>query len=257
MSKEQSYKNSQSSLILNFRETNGIRTFVKRFGMAFMRRIPKGEDPHSFAHIYSNSLSGLTDVLNNYIEVYELCDISRSQVQRLRQVFYEILLPEGNGNRDSFREHLLHVLSVLNTTDRQLVLRLRHLNALEAFRLDEARKCLQAGSALGAIVMAVSAVEHRLHRLLEKHDPRTYKMRFRDATLGAIVSVFRVNSSYQGSAFDRLRKRLPDKHRPLMELLNVYRIFSAHPKDEIVTHQTARIILALSFVFLMDESLAG
>ena len=144
---------------------------------------------------------------------------------------------------------------MLKLTDDQLTKRLKRLGNLEAFRLYEAMKCLRANCALGAIVMAVSAVEHRLHMLLQRLDSRTYRRSFAKATLGGIIALFRTDSPYKGRAFDRLRKFLPEKHRPLMEVLNIYRIFSAHPKDEIITYQTARAILAFSFLLLMDETL--
>jgi len=45
---------------------------------------------------------------------------------------------------------------------------------------------------------------------------------------------------------------MPRKHRPLVTLLNEYRVFSAHPKEEKVTAQIAESVLHLCFAFLTD-----
>ena len=40
-----------------------------------------------------------------------------------------------------------------------------------------------------------------------------------------------------------------------MDLLNIYRVYSTHPKSKDITQNIAKSVLSLSFVFLTDKRL--
>ena len=101
--------------------------------------------------------------------------------------------------------------------------------------------------------MAVSAVEARITGIVRRHDPILYDSQFARATLGQLVQLFDDNH-YTQPKFTSLKKLMPDKHKPLVVLLNQYRVFSAHPKAERITIQIADAILKLSFTFMIDPA---
>ena len=101
--------------------------------------------------------------------------------------------------------------------------------------------------------MAVSAVEARIASIVRRHDQALYDSQFAKATLGQLVQLFDENR-YTAPKYTSLKKLMPSKHRPLIELLNRYRVFSAHPTDETVTLQIADAILKLCFTFMIDPA---
>ncbi|MBI4401735.1 MAG: hypothetical protein HY581_08900 [Nitrospirae bacterium] len=101
--------------------------------------------------------------------------------------------------------------------------------------------------------MAVSAVENRLIEIIRKKHDRLYRKEFTRFTLGQLIQVFDENQ-YKAKKYASIKKLLPVKHKPLLLLLNQYRIFSIHPKGEVVTAQIAESILHLSFTFMFDKA---
>jgi len=124
----------------------------------------------------------------------------------------------------------------------------------ECERLDEALVCFQNYCFYASIVMAVSAVESRIHELIKKTDKVLYSSsKFEKFTLGRIIQVFD-EKQYPGKEFKAMRELMPSKHKPLIALLNQYRVFSAHQKEETITAQIAESVLHLAFNFMMDVS---
>jgi hypothetical protein len=99
--------------------------------------------------------------------------------------------------------------------------------------------------------MAVSAVEFRLHYMIKKTDGALYSENFERAMLGQLIQIFDKNE-YKDEKYGKIKQLMPERHRPLVKLLNEYRIVSAHPKEIKITPQIAESILNLSFAFLTD-----
>lgn len=83
--------------------------------------------------------------------------------------------------------------------------------------------------------MAVSAVEARLHYLLKEAAHKLYKTEFEKANLGRLISLFS-DDEYKAKRYDKIKKILPREHKPLIDLLNHYRVLSAHPKSKGISH---------------------
>lgn len=87
--------------------------------------------------------------------------------------------------------------------------------------------------------------------MIRNKDKKLHADHFKKATLGQLIQVFD-EKQYTDVKFQKIKKLMPEKHKPLITLLNLYRVFSAHPKEEKITPQIAESILHLSFAFMMD-----
>jgi len=247
---------SNNGLIWSFKKKGGLEAEAKAVQKWFLKHFPKEKDQHFFQHTYTYRLSNFNGRFKKYIELFSYLDISPDETNHLYQLFYSVSNPDANRTKKDYEQHMFFAIRELKRTDEIMTERLKMLSRIECIRLYEAMRCLDMQCNLSSVVMAVSAVEYRLHQLFAKTSPKLYKKEFQRATLGGIIEVFRINSTrYTASKYNKLKKILPEKHRPLMEMLNVYRIFSAHPKDEVITTQTAKAILSLAFLLLIDEVL--
>ena len=145
-----------------------------------------------------------------------------------------------------FTQKIGHLLEVhLNDNFKK---RLRHFSYTEIFRLDEALFTLKNEAYLSSIVMSVSAAESRLHRIVQSELPRQYKKdKMSKATLGGLLHQIDTNKKYR-----RIRESLSEKFPSLLTMCNHYRIFSAHPKEEMMSYQDALAIFGLVVSFLLD-----
>lgn len=232
----------------------GFATIFEQSTGAIARAFPIEKDDHAFGHYYTHQLQSVTSLFQFYIELFEHLDISDGTVHNLKQAYWMVYLPGASRTKKAFVRNVEFALSIIRNADEEFKSKISLLSRVECIRLHEAMQSLATDCHLSAVVMAVSAVEHRLHKIVEKTDPALYAANFADATLGGIIQLFQPDH-YKAVKFQPFKNILPDKHKPLMEMLNIYRIFTAHPKDENVTHQTAAAILSLSFLLLTDESL--
>jgi hypothetical protein len=68
-------------------------------------------------------------------------------------------------------------------------------------------------------------------------------------------SSFYFLTSLQREDLENLRNIIPDKHLPLLQYCNTYRVFSVHPKKEKINRANATTILCMTCSFLFDEKL--
>ncbi len=257
-SKVKSHHNTPgtASGIEKIKESNGIAKVALDFKKKFLRHFPKERDDHFFHHTYSYRAKPFLGLLAFYTDLYEYLDLSHEKTNDLRATLYDLDNPTSNRTKEKFKLTFKHFILLLNRTDPQITKRLKKLNLIECLRLEEAMDCLGINCNLASVVMAVSAVEYRLHKLIAKKNKKVYENTFENQSLGGLIGLFRKNSQYKGPQFDKLRQVLPERHMHLMEILNMYRIFSAHPKDIHITHQLAKAILSFSFLLLVDPELA-
>ena len=138
--------------------------------------------------------------------------------------------------------HLLEVHLVDN-----LKKRLRNFSQTEIFRLDEALITLKEEAYLSSIVMSVSAAEGRLHLMVQHELPGQYKKdKLAKAPLGTLLNQISSNKKYK-----KIKERLSEKFPSLLTMCNHYRIFSAHPKQEVMNYQDALAIFGLVMSFLL------
>ncbi len=245
-------KSSDYGIIGLIKENKGILPIFQDFNNDFIKNFPKERDAHFFGHTYTYRRQFINDLLGFYTDLYEFLDISQDETRSLEQYHYKIALPNMNRTIDAFKNHAMHFSNYLEETDKEIMVSLKKLSKIECLRLNEAMKCLQMNCNLACVVMAVSAVEYRLHKLLQKANKRLYESEFKTVALGGIVELFRRNTRYVGNKYNKFKKVLPEKHLHIMESLNTYRIFSAHPKEEQISTQTAKAILSFSFILLVD-----
>lgn len=190
---------------------------------------------------------------HKYVLCARFLDLDRYSVNRMTETLTALSSPHQIENHRAFVSLLndLH-MSVL-FVEGKLTNKLNHLSCEECVRLDEALVCFHNYCFTASVAMAVSAVEYRLVDLLKKKHERLYREEFSRFTLGQLIQVFDGNQ-YKAPKYARIKKLLPVKHKPLLLLLNQYRIFSVHPGVEPVTPQVAESILHLSFTFVLDEA---
>ena len=115
----------------------------------------------------------------------------------------------------------------------------------EIKRLTEAFNCYVQELNYSAVVMSVSAIEHRLFSLMIS---KCSDKRLEDLTLGQLIKEY---TDHKGKYFNVI----PKKHEPLLNYCNTYRVFSVHPKKEKITRAIATSILCMSCSFLFDKEL--
>jgi hypothetical protein len=115
----------------------------------------------------------------------------------------------------------------------------------EKKRLNEAFNCYVQELNYSAIVMSVSAIESRLFSLMMSKCP---DKKLEDLTLGQLIREYTEHKEKYG-------KVIPEKHEPLLDYCNVYRVFSVHPKKGKITRSIATSILCMACSFLFDKDL--
>ena len=126
------------------------------------------------------------------------------------------------------------------------------LTCEECDRLDEALNSFENYCYYSSVIMAVSAVEARLHYLIKTKNVNLYNRSFKNATLGQIIQLLDP-SQYKDKKFNSIKQQLQVRFKPLIEVLNIYRVFSAHPTAEKIDFKIAQSILGFSFSFLLSE----
>lgn len=115
----------------------------------------------------------------------------------------------------------------------------------EKERMNEAIHNHLEGCCYSCVAMSVSAVESRLLKLMCLVSP-TSKQELEKKTLGQLIYEY-VNNK------DNYKNVVPEKHEPLLQLCNVYRTFSVHPKKQKIKPTIANSILNLAIEFLTDQ----
>ena len=187
-------KSSDYGIIGLIKENNGIIKFARDFREHFLRNFPPEKDDHFFAHTYDYSVGGFVSILGFYKQLYEYFDISPSMSETLEHYVYEVRNLDANRTKEKFRLTFKGLIENLENADKQIMKKLNMLNKTECFRLNESILCLNIDCNLASVVMSVSAVEHRLHKLLLKANKKIYKHDFETAALGGIIELFRKDS---------------------------------------------------------------
>jgi hypothetical protein len=192
-----------------------------------------------------------------YTKKYATCcsylDCHAYTIQDIERACQDLAVPERMSSLKEFDACLSLIRDSIAFIEDDISEKLRRFTCLECERLDEAIECLRNYCFYASVVMAVSAVEARITEIVKKHDKALYDAQFAKATLGQLVQLFD-DKHYTEAKYSHLKRLMPDKHKPLVALLNQYRVFSAHPKTERITYQIADAILKLSFTFMIDPA---
>lgn len=186
-----------------------------------------------------------------YVQVAKFADANRYTVDEMSALLTRLDSPEGIQGYEDFLGLMNQFRSHITFIESELHQKLDRISCYECSRLDEAIVAFSNYCFTASIAMAVSAVENRLIELIRKKNKTLYMKEFKRFTLGQLIQVFDENQ-YKAKQYARIKKLLPPKHKPLLLLLNQYRIFSVHPTGEPVTPQIAEAIVHLSFAFMLD-----
>jgi len=218
----------------------------------------KNEDWCPFSHEFGapdflvcyRSHSGI-ETLQNMLEKYRLCNqmlnSNRYYLDSYTNVVTTLQYPETIKSYDDFAQSLKNLAYVIAILDKNVQEKLQNLTCLECIRLDESLVDYQNHCKYSSIIMAVSAVEYRLHKMIKNIDEERYETQFGDATFGQIIKQF----TDEGKSKE-IKELLDPTHLPLIQLLNKYRILSAHPKSVDIPDVITDSIVSLSFAFLTD-----
>jgi hypothetical protein len=191
------------------------------------------------------------EVLLSMLDKYQLCnhflDSNRYFLDEYSRIVTGLHHPETINNYDYFENQLSTLSVAINRLDSSVQECLNRLCCIECQRLDECLINYSNHSQYSSIIMAVSAVEFRLHWMVRKLDDKRYEKEFEDATLGQII--YQVSDK---GKYDDIKKLLQPTHIPLIQLLNKYRILSVHPKVQQIPQGIVNSIVSLSFSFLTD-----
>jgi hypothetical protein len=191
-----------------------------------------------------------------WLEKYVICcnflDVDRYTVNEMSDILTKLKNPEIIVYCKDFKSRLDRSKVCIDFIEKDIKRKLENFTCQECQRLDEAIVCFLNHCFYSCVTMAVSAVETRIHEMIRKYRKSLYLSYFKKATLGQIIQVFDTYK-YTDKKFKKIKELLPPKHKPLVALLNQYRVFSVHPKEETITAQIAESILHLSFCFMMDS----
>ena len=190
---------------------------------------------------------------NKYVLCAKFLDIDRYAVNRMTEILQILSTPHRIENYREFLSFTNDFHSSVAFVESKLMNKLNRMSCEECVRLDEALVCFHNYCFTASVAMAVSAVEYRLIDLLKKKHERLYVTEFSRFTLGQLIQVFD-ETQYKAGKYAKMKKLLAVQHKPLLLLLNQYRIFSVHPGVQPVTPQVAESVLHLSFAFLLDQA---
>lgn len=197
-------------------------------------------------------VTALLNWTGKYIICCKYLDANKYTVDNMGKVLTRLRIPETMTSYEDFDKLILELNEHIAYIEPDVSKKLSRLICRECHRLDEALVCCQNYCFYSSIVMAVSAVECRIIEMIRRSNEELFISHFAKSTLGQLIQVFD-EDQYTSEEFKEIKKLMPAKHKPLILLLNQYRVFSAHPTEEAITYQSAEAILHLSFKFLMDS----
>jgi len=195
--------------------------------------------------------SGYFDYLKQFSNIADFLSSEPAFVRDLNELIQILENPVLNSTLDDFNKNLDLLAACVDKIEEEIHLKLHSMTCLETQRLGESFVCFRAESYTASVTMAATAIEARLHYLVNKNNKKLYQQQFAKKTLGGIIEIFDKNA-YKDKKYNGLKKIVPERHKPLLDLINTYRIFSAHPKVTSLDYTTARTILLLSCLFLLD-----
>ena len=173
----------------------------------------------------------------------DLMDQSKKDLEkRLDSILNHIIFSR---NVKEFRYSVAIIKAIFDNTILEFQKKIGLLDEDEKTRLNEAFNCYINELNYSTIVMSVSAIESRLFSLMISKAPDS---KLEELTLGQLIWEYTHNKEKYGNV-------IPEKHEPLLNFCNIYRIFSVHPKKEKITRANSTSILCMTCSFLFDENL--
>jgi len=180
----------------------------------------------------------------------ELCKLLKPKAlqqfhQTLLQAELSLTNPKETNRLKDFKRRLKVVRLSFDLVKDEIVTFCSAFDDEEQERVNEAIHNYLEGCYLSCVAMSVSAVESRLLKLMSIVSPES-KRTLERKTLGGLIGEYTKNR-------DKYNDVVPEKHEPLLDLCNTYRIFSVHPKKQRIPATVATSIFNLAMAFLMDQ----
>lgn len=195
---------------------------------------------------YTPMYTGFYEPLKSVISVCDILGIEllEKTQEQLNTDVNNLSQPEIVKKKLNFVACLDNITATFLLAKKDIEKILASLSPEEIERLNEAIHDYLEGCNYSAVAMSVSAIEYRLLQLMKLRAPNE---KFDRATLGELIEKALTDNKYA--------KLIPDKHEPLLQLCNKYRIFSVHAKREKITKALSASVLNLTFLFLLDRSM--
>jgi hypothetical protein len=205
------------------------------------------DNTRDYAYCFIPRFKAYWEVIRDIVDICDLLGISELDEEKseMTQRVGFLHNPWAIATRAAFEQHLGFITWAFKRASDELTRKLQLLDEEEKARLNEALNCYIQGCNYAAVAMAVSAIEFRLLSLMKSVKPNP---KLDEYTLGDLIWEYLQHK-------DEYENIIPNKHKPLLELCNQYRIFSVHPKKEKITRSIATSIINMAFAFLLDEEL--
>jgi hypothetical protein len=177
--------------------------------------------------------------------VFGIADLMLLQPELKKRV-HRLGEPEIVKNRKEFEDNLNFVANTFRDKGFPIASITSQLQPTETLRLVEAIHCLFEGCLHSSVAMAASAIEFRLLDFMKRISPSSSK-ELEQKPLGSLIQNCLSDPAYSA--------KLPERHRPLLQLCNEYRVFSVHPKMEHINQNEAIAVISLAFSFILDKRL--
>lgn len=179
-----------------------------------------------------------------------LCQILKLEPRLLTESMFfgtalDLEIPRVTNNLTTFKRHISIIANGFEKLKNEVSAICSAFNDQEKERINEAIHTYLEDCNYSCVAMSVSAVESRLLKLMCLASPESER-ELEKKTLGQLIYEYVDNK-------DNYKNIVPEKHEPLLQLCNVYRTFSVHPKKHKIKGPMASSILNLSIEFLTDQ----
>jgi len=172
--------------------------------------------------------------------------LSEFQESVFRRAVFSLENTASTETLDDLRGHLNMIRATfLRAKDRISVL-CSAFDEEERERVNEAIHNYFEGCNYSCVAMSVSAAESRLLKLMCLASPDS-RRQLEKSTLGQLIAEY-TNKK------EKYRHVMSERHEPLLDLCNTYRIFSVHAKSQKISGQIASAVLNLTVEFLTDPN---
>lgn len=229
-------------------DMQNVETLCNEFEGEIIKRFFSSEQSESASdesYFYTPIFRQLLDPIKHGIDVSNFFNIDIIGINKdfLKEKVYRL---EGNALlRNTFKTVVMDIKYVFCNAKEEIKRLQSLLDETETNRINEAIHDYLERCHRSCVAMSVCAVESRLLKIMCNINPKE-ENKLKKMTLGQLITEYLYNKEAYGN-------KIPEKHEPLLNLCNTYRIFSVHPKEEEIKEGLSRAILNLSILFLTDE----
>ena len=229
---------------------NVLRNFMIEADSHFRRGLDAEVYGDKMWYCYTPFYRDLLQIVKNFSVLLKFLNTERIQphtIVEMEKIVDRLNNPEWVRKRTNVSNDIARIEEIFTILKDEIHKNIDYLSDFEKERLSEAIHTYLEGCYNSCVVMAVSSIEFKLLGLLKSANPENAEV-LEKFTLGALIKEYLENKA-------KYKNIIPERHEPLLELCNTYRIFSVHPKKEKISNRIAESVLNLTFEFLLDRTL--